>query len=101
MKIFNNVRGSQETVPQVEVNVDTVYIRSNIERIETEDFKGWEYDEVQHDLKDYIGKITPVEADVNITADSVVFALMDVQDMADMLMLALKKIEELEAKING
>ena len=101
MKIFNNVRGSQETVPQVEVNVDTVYIRSNIERIETEDFKGWEYDEVQHDLKDYIGKITPVEADVNITAESVVFALMDVQDMADMLMLALKKIEELEAKING
>ena len=101
MKIFNNVRGSQTTVPQVEVNVDTVYIRSNIRRIETEDFTGWEYDEVQHNLRDYIGKITPVESDINIAADTVVFALMDIQDMADMLMLALEKIEELEGKING
>ena len=101
MKVFNNVRGSQTTVPQVEVNVDTVYIRSNIRRIETEDFTGWEYDEVQYNLRDYIGKITPVESDINMTADTVVFALMDVQDMADMLVLALEKIEELEGKING
>ena len=58
MKIFQNVRGSQENVPQIEVNIDTVYIRSNIKRIETEDFIGWEYDEVQYDKDEYIEKIS-------------------------------------------
>ena len=58
MKIFQNVKGSQENVPQIEVNIDTVYIRSNIKRIETEDFIGWEYDEVQYDKDEYIEKIS-------------------------------------------
>ena len=101
MKVFQNVRSTAEYIPSVEVNIDTVYIRSEIKRIEEIDFSGWEYDEVQHNLRDYIGKITPVESDINITADTVVFALMDIQDMADMLMLTLEKIEELEGKING
>ena len=58
MKIFQNVRGSQQTVPQIEINVDTVYVRSNIERIETDDFTGWEYEEVQYDKDEYIEKIS-------------------------------------------
>ena len=53
MKLFNNVRGSMETVPKVEVNRDTVYIRSNILTIDTEDFKGWEYDEIQYKKDEY------------------------------------------------
>ena len=95
------VRGTQNVVKPVTVNVDTVYLRTNITKVKEEDFDGWEYDEVQYNLRDYIGKITPVESDINITADTVVFALMDIQDMADMLMLALEKIEKLEGKING
>ena len=43
---LRKLRGSQVTVPKIEVNVDTVYIRTNIERIEEEDFAGWEYDEI-------------------------------------------------------
>ena len=53
MKLFNNVRGSMETVSNVEVNRDTVYIRSNILAIDTEDFKGWEYDEIQYKKDEY------------------------------------------------
>ena len=48
------VRGSQVTVPKIEVNVDTVYVRTNIERIEEEDFSGWEYDETQYEKNEYI-----------------------------------------------
>lgn len=48
------VRGSQVTVPKIEVNVDTVYIRTNIERIEEEDFAGWEYDEIQYPKNEYL-----------------------------------------------
>lgn len=57
MKTFQNVRGSQSNVPEIEVNVDTVYVRSNIERIETEDFTGWQYDETQYTVREYIETI--------------------------------------------
>lgn len=57
MKTFQNVRGSQSAVPEIEVNVDTVYVRSNIERIETEDFTGWQYDETQYTVREYIETI--------------------------------------------
>ena len=30
---YKKVHGTQTTVPEIEVNVDTVYVRSNIERI--------------------------------------------------------------------
>ena len=51
------VRGTMKEVPEIEVNIDTVYIRSNIQRIEEEDFIGWEYDEEQIPLKKYIEQV--------------------------------------------
>ena len=53
MKLFNKVRGSMETVPNVEVDRDTVYVRNNIIAIDTEDFKGWQYDEIQYKKDEY------------------------------------------------
>lgn len=53
MKIFKNIKGSMSAVPNIEVNIDTVYIRENVKRIETEDFNGWEYDETQMTLQEY------------------------------------------------
>ena len=55
MKIYNKVIGSMETVSAIEINVDTVYIRSNIKPINSDDFKGWEYDETQYTVNEYIG----------------------------------------------
>ena len=55
------VRGSMSEVPEIEVNVDTVYIRTNITRIETEDFTGWEYDETQYTKDEYISYINNLE----------------------------------------
>ena len=52
MKQFLKVQGTQEKVANLEVNIDTVYVRSNIKRIETDDFKGWQYDEIQYSLPD-------------------------------------------------
>lgn len=31
-----------------------MYIRTNIERIETEEFIGWQYDEIQYTKNDYL-----------------------------------------------
>ena len=58
MKYFQNVRGTQEQVPSIEVSKDTVYVRTNIERIEEDKFKGWEYDETQYGLQEYIENLT-------------------------------------------
>ena len=53
------VRGTQTEKPkEIEVNVDTVYIRRNIQRIEEKNFVGWEYKEEQYSIREYIEKIT-------------------------------------------
>lgn len=42
------VRGTQEARPlelDITSSPTTIYVRENIQRIETEDFVGWEYDE--------------------------------------------------------
>ena len=52
------VRGTQKVVKPVEVNVDTVYVRTDITRIDEEDFEGWEYEEETYSTKEYIEKLT-------------------------------------------
>ena len=85
MKVYQNVRGSQKQVPQVEVNKDTVYLRSNIERIEEEDFKGWQYDEVQYEKNEYIENLAS-EEDSGMLA-LMVSMLMSEVDMLKMMIL--------------
>lgn len=51
---FMKIRGTQKVVPEIEVNIDTVYIRTNITKVEEEDFSGWEYDEIQYKKDTYI-----------------------------------------------
>jgi len=58
MQQFSKVRGTMEIVIPLEVNVDTVYIRSNVIRVENEKFIGWEYDEIQYGVKEYIALIS-------------------------------------------
>ena len=86
MKVYQNVRGSQKQVPQVEVNKDTVYIRSNIERIEEDDFTGWEYDEVQYPIQQYIEKLTNEE---------------DLSAVAMLLSITLSEVDMLKSMIGG
>lgn len=64
MRNFTNVRGTQDVVNPLEINVDTVYVRSSIERIETEDFTGWQYDETQYTLHEYIETIANKNAEI-------------------------------------
>ena len=58
MQQFSKVRGTMEIVQSLEVNVDTVYVRSNIIRVDNEQFIGWEYDEIQYGVKEYIALIS-------------------------------------------
>lgn len=60
MKFYTDVTGTQTTMPnEIEVNVDTVYIRTNIRRVEVtnirdeQTYEVWQYDETQYDLKEF------------------------------------------------
>lgn len=104
MKKYYKVLGSQEIVPNLEVNVDTVYIRYNIKRVETEKFTGWEYDETQYSMIEYqqlIGdKTNNLTDDVNEVANMVVVSLDDLTTIADLLNYALDEIELLKGEMN-
>lgn len=88
MKVYNNVRSSARHIPSVEVNVDTVYIRSNIAKVEEEEFEGWEYDEVQYTIREYLEKLTNEE-------DASMLALMVSMLMSEVDMLA-NRVQMLE-----
>lgn len=43
----------------------------------------------------------PIKEDVDVVAETAVFAMMDIEDLAQMLVHTFQRINELEAKING
>ncbi|MCM3488767.1 hypothetical protein M3689_05530 [Alkalihalophilus marmarensis] len=78
------VRGTQKNVNPVEVNVDTVYVRTNIKRIDEEDFNGWEYDEETYSTKEYIEKLTNSD---------------DTQSMAFLISMLMSEVDFLRMRI--
>lgn len=103
MKQYLKVRGSQETVLNLEVNVDTVYIRDNIQRIETEMFTGWEYDEIQYSLREYqelVGfKTNLLTDDVNDVAEMVALTVEDTSSIAELLAYLIEENSNLKSRI--
>lgn len=85
MKEYNKIRGTMKSVSNVEVNKDTVYIRSNIIEINEEDFKGFEYDEVQYDMKEYMENLTTSQ---------------DTQAISILLSMLMSEIDSLKQRID-
>ena len=52
------VKGTQESIPFIEIGKTNVYIRTNVERIEEEEFSGWEYDEEIISIPEYINTLS-------------------------------------------
>ena len=78
------VRGTQNTVKPVTVNIDTVYLRTNITKVKEEDFDGWEYNEEQLSKDEFISKLTR-EQDSEMLAMMVSMLFLEV----DMLKMQL------------
>ena len=58
---MKRIRGSMAEVPAIEVGKTTVRVRTNIVRIEEEDFTGWEYDEEQYTVREFIEQLSIAE----------------------------------------
>lgn len=85
MKMYNNARGTMKNVPSIEVNKDTVYIRSNIIAVNEEEFKGWQYDEIQYEIKEYVENLSSSQ---------------DVQAISMLVSGLMSEIDFLKQKIN-
>lgn len=86
MITHKNVRSTAEVIPSIDVNIDTVYIRNKIKRIEEEDFNGWEYDEMQYPKDKYIEELTREE---------------DLSAISMLLSITLAEVDMLKAKLGG
>lgn len=76
MIIRKNVRGTQKTIPERELSVDTVYLRTNIHQIENErGHKMWEYNEKQMSFEEYF-KLTVPQNEDNLAASVVELSLL-------------------------
>lgn len=57
----HNVICAKDTYPsELEVNVDTVYKRYNIQPYVNGEYEGWQYDEDQLTLNEYFKEIIPI-----------------------------------------
>ena len=91
VSMHRRVRGSQESVPYIEVGKTDVYIRTNVDRVEEEDFSGWEYDERIISIPEHINNLASHE-DLDTTAFVVTILMMELDELRG-------RIEVLEAGV--
>lgn len=85
------VRGSQETIPFIEVGKTNVYIRTNVEHVEEEEFSGWEYDEEIISIPEYISTLSDKNS-VDITALIITGLMQEIDELKT-------KVEALEESL--
>lgn len=80
---LGRVRGTMQTVTEWDENScpDIVYHRTNVARIEEENFSGWEYDEVQYTFSEYVAYLKESLETVDNTLTQTQLALCDVYEM--------------------
>ena len=111
---IKGVQGSQVSVPEVEVNVDTVYKRTNIERKSQLDehtqqqMEYWQYDEVQYTFREWLQVLSDEnkqiqesqrlqDVDINATQEMVDFLLMQSAEMPMTLNLKQNKLKGVDS----
>ena len=104
MKEYKNVQGSQVTVPELEVNVDTVYERTNIQKKSEQDEitntlrEYWQYDEKQYTYQEWIQCLSDQgislvksqelqDTDINATQEALDFLLLQSEGTPMTLMI--------------
>jgi hypothetical protein len=85
------IRGTQESIPFIEIGKTNVYIRTNVEYIEEEEFSGWEYDEETISIPEYISTLSDKNS-VDITALLITGLMQEIDELKT-------KVEALEGSI--
>lgn len=76
------VRGSKEQAKELIVGVDTVYVHSNIEQVETDDSSEvYQYNEIQYTKDEYIHLLSEKNASLEEEVTSTQLALCEVYEL--------------------
>ena len=80
---LGRVRGTMETVPEWDESSceNIVYHRTNVTRIEEEEFSGWEYDEEQYTFPEYVAHLKQTIAVLDDTIVQTQIALCEVYEI--------------------
>ena len=85
------IRGTQESIPFIEIGKTNVYIRTNVEYIEEEEFSGWEYDEEIISIPEYISTLSDKNS-VDVIALIITGLMQEIDELKS-------KVEALEGSI--
>ena len=85
------IRGTQESIPFIEIGKTNVYIRTNVEYIEEEEFSGWEYDEEIISIPEYISTFSDKNS-VDVIALIITGLMQEIDELKT-------KVEALEGSI--
>ena len=85
------IRGTQESMPFIEIGKTNVYIRTNVEYIEEEEFSGWEYDEEIISIPEYISTLSDKNS-VDVIALIITGLMQEIDELKT-------KVEALEGSI--
>jgi len=85
------IRGTQESIPFIEIGKTNVYIRTNVEYIEEEEFSGWEYDEEIISIPEYISTLSDKNS-VDVIALIITGLMQEIDELKT-------KVEALEGSI--
>lgn len=78
---MEKVRGTQIIVEPVEIGKTTVYVRYNIKYVETEEFTGWEYDEVQLTKDEFIAQLQKENDSIKLGQADTNTALLELTEL--------------------
>ena len=80
---LGRVRGTMEDVPEWDETScsDIVYHRTNVVRIEEQEFVGWEYDETQYTFPEYVAYLKKTLSTLDNTMVQTQLALCDVYEL--------------------
>lgn len=102
-KFFGLVFGSQPEQPKaLEVNVDTVYVRNNIERVVAKDegeFEGWQYEETQYNLKEFQEVVSNQVTNLEDSSVGIVMSMAEQTMVIEEQRAALQEMQDLNAQM--
>ena len=81
---MKRVKGSQESVPYIEIGKSHVYIRTNVDRIEEDEFSGWEYDEIVVPIHEYVSSLAS-QGEIDTVAILIISLMREIDELRNMV----------------
>lgn len=103
LREYKDVLSTSAVIPPVTVSVDTVYVRTNINKHEDGTFIGWKYDEIQYKKDNYIELISNknIELNQSMTKQGIELSEREINEIMMGMQISDMEITLLELQMGG